>query len=48
MKPGGKLFLEIGEDQGDSVSKILSESEFKDIQIKKDIYQNVRMVFAEK
>lgn len=48
LKPGGKLFLEIGEDQGDSVSKILSESEFKNIQIKKDIYQNVRMVFAEK
>ncbi len=48
LKPGGRLLLEIGEDQGKAVSDILAKSGFKNIEVKKDIYQNVRMVFAEK
>ncbi len=48
LKPGGKLFLEIGEDQGKPVSDILAKFGFKNIEVKKDIYQNVRMAFAEK
>lgn len=48
LKSGGKLCLEIGEDQGNAVSDILADAGFKNIEVKKDIYQNNRMVFAEK
>lgn len=48
LKPGGRLLLEIGEDQGKAVSDILAKSGFNNIEVKKDIYQNVRMVLAEK
>lgn len=47
LKSGGKLCLEIGEDQGNAVSDILADTGFKNIEVKKDIYQNNRMVFAE-
>lgn len=40
--------MEIGEDQGNAVSDILADTGFKNIEVKKDIYQNNRMVFAEK
>ena len=48
LKSGGKLCLEIGEDQGNAVSDILADTGFKNIEVKKDIYQNNRMELTEK
>lgn len=44
VKNGGYLFLEIGNEQGGSVSDILTN--FNDINVKKDLYGNDRMVVA--
>ncbi len=46
LKEHGKLFLEIGEEQGNSIKSVLSD--FTDINIYKDIYGNDRMVEADK
>ena len=48
LKENGMLFLEIGEDQGDDVYKILENQGFKEIEVLKDIYGNNRMVKAVK
>lgn len=48
LKDNGMLFLEIGEDQGDDVHRILENQGFKEIEIIKDIYGNNRMVKAVK
>lgn len=45
LKKGGKLFLEIGNDQGESIKEALSS--FTNINVKKDIYSNDRIVIAE-
>ncbi|MDE6111576.1 MAG: peptide chain release factor N(5)-glutamine methyltransferase, partial [Eubacterium sp.] len=48
LKENGMLFLEIGEEQGDEVYKILEHQGFKEIEVLKDIYGNNRMVKAVK
>ena len=48
LKESGMLFLEIGEDQGDAVYRILENLRFKEIEVLKDIYGNNRMVKAVK
>ena len=44
LKDGGKLFLEIGNEQGSEMRAVLTN--FKDVEIHKDIYKNDRMVTA--
>lgn len=46
LKNNGLLFLEIGEEQGDSIQEVLTN--FREIKILKDIYGNDRMVQAVK
>lgn len=46
LNDNGKLFLEIGDEQGKSILTILSN--FKNINVLKDIYGNDRMVVADK
>ncbi len=46
LKDNGKLFLEIGNDQGESIKSVLSN--FININVYKDIYGNDRMVEADK
>ena len=47
MKPGGALFLEIGYDQGATVSRILQDTDFyTDIKVGKDLSGNYRIVAA--
>lgn len=46
LKSGGRLFLEIGENQGEEMKTVLSQ--FKDIEIFKDIYNNDRIAVAVK
>ena len=46
LKPGGKLFLEIGEDQGESVPELLKKAGFKDISVRKDYSGQDRIVNA--
>jgi release factor glutamine methyltransferase len=47
LNDNSMIFLEIGENQGNSVKEILANS-FKDITVKKDMYSNDRIVFAYK
>lgn len=44
LKRDGRLFLEIGNEQGKAVINVLNN--YKDIEVKKDIYGNDRMVIA--
>lgn len=44
--PGGRLYLEIGHDQGISVPNLLREAGFTEIQVKKDFAGNDRAVAA--
>lgn len=44
MNSNGKLLLEIGNEQGNDIKNILSN--FKDVEIIKDIYKNDRIVIA--
>lgn len=46
LNKGGRLFVEIGNDQGESIKGALSS--FANIIVKKDIYSNDRIVIAEK
>ena len=46
LSENGRLFLEIGEDQGESVPKLLSLAGFKDIRVKKDYSGLDRFVTA--
>ncbi len=49
LNPGGRIYLEIGHDQGDSVPDILKKEGFTDITVRKDLSGNdrcVRAVFA--
>lgn len=47
LKEKGKIFLEIGYDQGEAVSQILSEHKYKNIHTEKDAAGNSRVVWAE-
>lgn len=44
LKPDGRMFLEIGYDQGEDVYRILSENGYKDIRIIKDLSQKDRVI----
>ena len=46
LKPNGKLFFEIGFNQGEDVSKIM-KSKFKNVQIIKDYLGQDRVVMGE-
>ena len=44
LKPGGRLYLEIGWDQGESVEALLRENGFEDIEVVRDDAGNCRVV----
>ena len=46
LKPKGRLYFEIGHDQGDDVSKLLREAGFADVTVKKDLAGLDRVVFG--
>jgi release factor glutamine methyltransferase len=46
LKRGGKLFLEIDRNYGPDLIKILSEKHFDKIELRKDVFENDRMIFA--
>ncbi len=48
LNKNGKIFLEIGYDQGQTVPELLRENGFTDIQVLKDLSGNDRMVIAGK
>lgn len=48
LNENGKIFLEIGYDQGRTVPELLRENGFTDIQVLKDLSGNDRMVIAGK
>jgi len=46
LKPGGYIFYEIGYDEAEEVSRILAESGYNDIRVKKDLSGLDRVVMA--
>ena len=46
LKPGGRLFMEIGDTQADAVTAILSEAGFQDVSVTKDLADKDRIVSA--
>ena len=46
LKSGGKLFFEIGHDQGDDVKKLLEQAGFTGVTVKKDLAGLDRVVFG--
>ena len=46
LKPGGAVFFEIGENQGDAVAKLMEGYGFSDIRIEKDYSGHDRYAFA--
>ena len=48
LKPGGALYLEIGEDQGAAVLELAHATGFREIQLRPDLAGKDRMVRAEK
>lgn len=46
LNPGGKIFYEIGFDQGEEVRNILEMNGFKDIHVIKDLSGNDRVVYG--
>lgn len=44
LKPEGRIFFEIGFDQGEAVSKMLRENGFKEVRVIKDLARNDRVV----
>ncbi len=46
LKPGGRLVFEIGFDGADAVKNILERSGYKNITVKKDYYENERVIFG--
>ena len=48
LRSGGKIFYEIGYDQGQSVPDILQSNGYRDIHVFKDLSGNSRVVVAGK
>ena len=46
LKPGGMLFFEINEREGEAVTALLSNSGFSDVELRTDINGKQRMVFG--
>ncbi len=46
LKKGGKLFFEIGHDQGEDVLRLMREAGFSDVTVKKDLAGLDRVVFG--
>ena len=46
LKKGGKLYFEIGHDQGDDVSELMKDAGFSDVTVKKDLAGLDRVVFG--
>ena len=46
LKKGGKLYFEIGHDQGEAVSKLMRDAGFADVTVKKDLAGLDRVVFG--
>lgn len=46
LKPGGSIFLEIGADQGERVTRLLTDAEFGDVKVQKDLAGFDRVVSA--
>jgi len=46
LKKGGKLYFEIGHDQGDDVSGLMRDAGFSDVTVKKDLAGLDRVVFG--
>jgi len=46
LKPGGKLYFEINREKGDAVSTMMREKGFVDVEVRKDMSGNERMVRA--
>ncbi len=46
LKSGGKLYFEIGHDQGEAVKKLMSQVRFTEITVKKDLAGLDRVVFG--
>lgn len=44
LKPEGRIFFEIGYDQGEAVSQMLQNAEFKEVRVIKDLAHNDRVV----
>jgi len=47
LKPGGRIFFELGKDQAEQVKKILCENSFTNIILKKDYLNIERVISAE-
>lgn len=48
LRPGGRIFFEIGYNQASQVSRLFEQEGYRDIQIKKDLAGLDRVVFARK
>ena len=46
LKPRGRLYFEIGHDQGEDVSRLMREAGFSDVTVKKDLAGLDRVVFG--
>ena len=46
LKPGGAVFFEIGENQGDALRKLMADYGFSDIRIEKDYAGHDRYAMA--
>jgi release factor glutamine methyltransferase len=46
LMPGGHVFLEIGEDQGEAVASLLRENGFENVAIDKDLSDRDRYAIA--
>lgn len=44
LKPEGRIFFEIGYDEGEAVSQMLQNAEFKEVRVIKDLAHNDRVV----
>lgn len=47
LKNGGKLYFEIGHDQGEDVKKLMEDAGFSNVSVKKDLAGLDRVVFGE-